>query len=93
MLIRKYQGKSLKEIKEKSRQDLGPDAFILTITEVKPKGFKQLFSSSRLEAIVGLNTDEPECSHENRHQDIESLKDIKALLLKNAFQLMKNKAL
>ena len=45
MTINKFQGKTKEEAIEKAKASLGPSAVVLNVKEVKPKGFKSLFTS------------------------------------------------
>lgn len=62
MLVRKYQGSSLQEIEKKFLQELGSEAIILNVRQIKPKGFRKLFRHPpQLEAIVAVEISQLVC--------------------------------
>lgn len=76
MLIRKYRGGSIEEIQEQFRKELGPEALIFNIRQVKHKGLKKLFASPQFEAIVAVENEHDE----ELKKEIESLRKIKLIL-------------
>lgn len=54
MKIKKYLVKTLNEVDELMRRDLGDQAVILSIQKVRSKGFSSLFSSDQLEVVAAL---------------------------------------
>ncbi len=65
MKVKRYEGKSEKEVMEKIKLDMGPEALILNIRRVEPKGFFSFFKSPIVEITatndklftkVGLNS-------------------------------------
>lgn len=98
MLVRKYQGKSLKEIEEQCRRELGPDSLILNIREIKPKGLKKLFRASPVFEAIAAVEDHRSPSKETKSidslqnqdidEDLESLKEVKTYLMKQASKIM-----
>ena len=54
MTINKYQGKTKEEAIEKAKQELGENAVIMNVKEVKPKGVFRAFKSSNYEVTAAL---------------------------------------
>ncbi|MDR0857400.1 MAG: flagellar biosynthesis protein FlhF [Oscillospiraceae bacterium] len=55
MLVKRYQGKDMKEVLDTVSRELGPDAVILTNQRVKRKGLRFLFAKPIIEATVGYD--------------------------------------
>lgn len=101
MIIRKYTGKSLLEIEKKCRHELGPEALILNVRQVKPKGLKKLWNRSPyLEAIAAVECitseeefqrgfEKPTLNSLSLSKYLESTERIKERLLENAATLLK----
>lgn len=88
MLIRKYQGKSLVEIQEKYYKELGKEAILLNIRQVRPRGIKKLFCSIKFEAIVAV--EDYANPKENASTKIKSLEKLKKNLIENSSNLLKH---
>ena len=58
MTINKYQGKTKEEAIEKAKQELGENAVIMNVKEVKPKGVFKAFKSSNYEVTAALEEKE-----------------------------------
>lgn len=54
MTINKFQGKTKEEAIEKAKQEMGPNAVIMNVKEIKPKGLFAAFKSSTYEATAAL---------------------------------------
>ena len=54
MTINKYQGKTKEEAIEKAKQELGENAVIMNVKEIKPKGVFRAFKSSNYEVTAAL---------------------------------------
>ncbi len=54
MTINKFQGKTKEEAIEKAKQEMGPNAVIMNVKEIKPKGLFAAFKSSIYEATAAL---------------------------------------
>lgn len=54
MTINKFQGKTKEEAIEKAKQEFGPNAVIMNVKEVKPKGFLSVFKSSTYEVTAAI---------------------------------------
>ena len=59
MTINKFQGKTKEEAIERARTVFGPNAVIMNIKEVKPKGLMGLFASSTYEVTAAIEEREP----------------------------------
>lgn len=59
MTINKFQGKTKEEAIEKAKAAFGPNAVIMNIKEIKPKGFLGVFSSSTYEVTAAIEQKEP----------------------------------
>lgn len=57
MTINKFQGKTKDEAIEKAKQELGPNAVIMNIKEVKPKGLFAAFKTATYEVTAALEED------------------------------------
>ncbi len=54
MTINKFQGKTKEEAIEKAKSEFGPNAVIMNVKEVKPKGFLSVFKSSTYEVTAAI---------------------------------------
>lgn len=54
MTINKFQGKTKEEAIEKARLEFGPNAVIMNVKEVKPKGIFSVFKSSTFEVTAAI---------------------------------------
>ena len=54
MTINKFQGKTKEEAIEKAKLEFGPNAVIMNVKEVKPKGFLSVFKSSTYEVTAAI---------------------------------------
>lgn len=54
MTINKFQGKTQEEAIEKAKAEFGPNAVIMNVKEVKPKGFLSVFKSSTYEVTAAM---------------------------------------
>lgn len=54
MKMKKYIVKSLSEVDALIRRDLGPNAVILTVRKIKPKGISSVFFSDQLEVVAAV---------------------------------------
>ena len=54
MTINKFQGKTKEEAIEKAKQEMGPNAVIMNVKEIKPKGLFSAFKASTFEATAAL---------------------------------------
>ena len=59
MTINKFQGKTKEEAIERARTVFGPNAVIMNIKEIKPKGLMGLFASSTYEVTAAIEEREP----------------------------------
>jgi flagellar biosynthesis protein FlhF len=55
MKIKKYIVKTLSEVDDMVRRDLGPNAVILTVRKIKYKGISSLFFSDQLEVVAAVD--------------------------------------
>jgi flagellar biosynthesis protein FlhF len=58
MTINKYQGNTKEEAIDKAKQGMGPNAVIMNVKEIKPKGFFAVFRRSTYEATAALEEQE-----------------------------------
>lgn len=58
MTINKFQGKTKEEAIEKAKAEFGPNAVIMNVKEVKPKGFFGIFASSTYEVTAAIEEKE-----------------------------------
>lgn len=58
MIINKYQGKTKEEAIEKAKQELGENAVVLNVKEIKPKGMFRMFKESTYEVTVAMEEKE-----------------------------------
>ncbi len=58
MTINKFQGKTQEEAIEKAKAEFGPNAVIMNIKEIKPKGLFRFFSSSTYEVTAAIEEKE-----------------------------------
>lgn len=58
MTINKFQGKTKEEAIEKARKEFGPNAVIMNIKEIKPKGIFRAFSDSTYEVTAAMEEKE-----------------------------------
>ncbi len=54
MTINKYQGKTKEEAIEKAKQELGADAVVMNVKEIKPKGILKVFKQSVFEVTAAV---------------------------------------
>lgn len=54
MTINKFQGKTKEEAIEKAKAEFGPNAVIMNVKEVRPKGFFGIFASSTYEVTAAI---------------------------------------
>ncbi len=54
MTIKKFQGKTKEEATEKAREEFGPNAVIMNVKEIKPKGLLSAFKSSTFEVTAAM---------------------------------------
>lgn len=59
MTINKFQGKTREEAIEKAKTAFGPNAVIMNIKEIKPKGFMGMFAASTYEVTAAIEQREP----------------------------------
>ena len=59
MTINKFQGKTKEEAIEKAKAEFGPNAVIMNIKEVKPKGLLGLFAATTYEVTAAIEEREP----------------------------------
>ena len=59
MTINKFQGKTKEEAIEKAKAEFGPNAVIMNIKEVKPKGIFRFFSKVTYEVTAAIEEKEP----------------------------------
>ena len=59
MTINKFQGKTKEEAIEKAKAEFGPNAVIMNIKEVKPKGLLGIFSATTFEVTAAIEEREP----------------------------------
>lgn len=59
MTINKFQGRTKEEAIEKAKSELGENAVILNMKEIRPKGFLSVFSSSVFEVTAAVEIREP----------------------------------
>ncbi len=62
MTINKFQGKTKEEAIEKAKAEFGPNAVIMNIKEVKPKGIRGLFTATTYEVTAAIEEKEPSYS-------------------------------
>lgn len=62
MTINKFQGKTKDEAIEKAKKEYGPNAVIMNIREIKPKGFFRAFASSTYEVTAAMEEKEEQVS-------------------------------
>lgn len=58
MTIKKFQGKTEAEATEKAKADLGPDAVVMNVKEIKPKGFFKALKKSTFEVTAAVEEKE-----------------------------------
>ena len=58
MTINKYQGKTKEEAIEKAKQELGENAVVMNVKEIKPKGVLKVFKSSVFEVTAAIEEKE-----------------------------------
>ena len=58
MTINKFQGKTKEEAIEKAKAEFGPNAVIMNVKEVKPKGLFGVFASSTYEVTAAIEEKE-----------------------------------
>lgn len=58
MTINKYQGKTREEAIEKAKKELGPNAVVLNVKEIRPKGMLKMFKGSLFEVTVAMEEKE-----------------------------------
>ncbi len=58
MTINKFQGKTKEEAIEKAKAEFGPNAVIMNVKEVKPKGLFGIFASSTFEVTAAIEEKE-----------------------------------
>lgn len=58
MTINKYQGKTKEEAIEKAKQELGQNAVVLNVKEIKPKGMLKVFKESVYEVTAAVEQKE-----------------------------------
>ena len=58
MTIKKFQGKTKEEATEKAKAELGADAVVMNVKEIKPKGFFKSFKSSTYEVTAAIEEKE-----------------------------------
>ena len=54
MTINKFQGKTEKEAVEKAKKAMGPDTVIMSVREIKAKGFLSSFKASTYEVTAAV---------------------------------------
>ena len=54
MTIKKFQGKTKEEATEKAKAEFGPNAVIMNVKEIKPKGLLSAFKSSTFEVTAAM---------------------------------------
>ena len=59
MTINKFQGKTKEEAIEKAKAEFGPNAVIMNIKEVKPKGLLGMFAATTYEVTAAIEEKEP----------------------------------
>lgn len=58
MTINKFQGKTKEEAIEKAKKEFGPNAVIMNVKEIKPKGLKRAFGTSTFEVTAAMEEKE-----------------------------------
>lgn len=58
MTINKYQGKTKEEAIEKAKQELGENAVVMNVKEIKPKGVLKVFKNSTFEVTAAIEEKE-----------------------------------
>lgn len=58
MTINKFQGKTKEEAIEKAKAEFGPNAVIMNVKEIKPKGLMGIFASSTFEVTAAMEEKE-----------------------------------
>ena len=58
MTIKKFQGRSKEEATEKAKAELGADAVVMNIKEIKPKGLFKSFKRSLFEVTAAVEESE-----------------------------------
>ncbi len=59
MTINKYQGRTKDEAVEKAKQEMGQDAVVLNVKEIRPKGMFRIFKSTVYEVTAAVDEKEP----------------------------------
>ena len=72
MTINKFQGKTKEEAIEKAKAEFGPNAVIMNVKEVRPKGFFGIFASSTYEVTAAIEERESFTSSINAAVNIAS---------------------
>lgn len=84
MKIKKYIVKVLSEVDSMIRRDLGPNAVILTVRQIKYKGIKSLFFSDQLEVVAAVDENDLVI-----HQDKKSSQETAKKNVETVFQAPK----
>ena len=58
MTIKKFQGKTKEEAIEKAKSELGPNAVVMNVKEIKPKGMLKVFKDSTYEVTAAVEEKE-----------------------------------
>lgn len=75
MTINKFQGKTKEEAIEKAKKELGDNAVIMNVKEIKPKGLFRAFSSSTYEVTAAMEEKEPYISQRSALQNPKGVHD------------------
>ena len=75
MTINKFQGKTKEEAIEKAKKELGDNAVIMNVKEMKPKGLFRAFSSSTYEVTAAMEEKEPYISQRSALQNPKGVHD------------------
>ena len=59
MTINKYQGRTKDEAVEKAKQEMGSDAVVLNVKEIRPKGMFRIFKGTTYEVTAAVDEKEP----------------------------------
>jgi flagellar biosynthesis protein FlhF len=75
MTINKFQGNTKEEAIDKAKQGMGPNAVIMNVKEIKPKGFFAVFRRSTYEATAALEEKDDTMQSYSSIQNSQKLHD------------------
>lgn len=75
MTINKFQGKTKEEAIEKAKAEFGPNAVIMNVKEVRPKGFFGIFQSSTYEVTAAIEERESFSSSMNNMTGVQKTRE------------------